>query len=86
LEHLTRHLLKKRLQTETTEMTTDSAMADEAPVEEVQEPVKEVAQEPEVVKAEQSFHQVLKTKFIGGGPEFMGIVLLCLILGLAIRY
>jgi biopolymer transport protein ExbB len=69
---------------ETTEMTTDSAMADEAPVEVVKEPVKEIAQEPEVVKAEQSFHQVLKTKFIEGGPEFMGIVLLCLILGLAI--
>lgn len=31
----------------------------------------------------ESFHQVLKTYFIKGGPEFMGIVLLCLILGLA---
>lgn len=31
-----------------------------------------------------SFHQVLKEFFIKGGPEFMGIVLLCLILGLAI--
>jgi len=35
-------------------------------------------------KVERSFHQVLKEKFIEGGPEFMGIVLLCLILGLAI--
>ncbi|NBG65196.1 MotA/TolQ/ExbB proton channel family protein [Acidiluteibacter ferrifornacis] len=69
---------------DTTEMTTDSAMAEEAAVEEVKEPVKEEVQEPEVVKAEQSFHQILKTKFIEGGPEFMGIVLLCLILGLAI--
>ncbi len=67
---------------DTTEMTTDSAMAEEV-VEEVQEPVKEVIEEPAVV-ADQSFHQVLKTKFIEGGPEFMGIVLLCLILGLAI--
>ncbi|MDB9774928.1 MotA/TolQ/ExbB proton channel family protein [Vicingaceae bacterium] len=67
---------------DTTEMTTDSAMA-EVVVEEVQEPVKEVIEEPAVV-ADQSFHQVLKTKFIEGGPEFMGIVLLCLILGLAI--
>lgn len=33
---------------------------------------------------EQSFHQVLKQKFIEGGPGFMGIVLLCLILGLAL--
>lgn len=30
------------------------------------------------------FHQVLKERFIEGGPEFMGIVLLCLILGLAV--
>jgi biopolymer transport protein ExbB len=30
------------------------------------------------------FHQGLKKRFIEGGPEFMGIVLLCLILGLAI--
>ena len=34
--------------------------------------------------AEESFHQVLKQKFIEGGPGFMGIVLLCLILGLAL--
>jgi biopolymer transport protein ExbB len=34
--------------------------------------------------AGQGIHQVLKTYFIKGGPEFMGIVLLCLILGLAI--
>tara|TARA_B100000963_G_scaffold219821_1_gene191628 strand:+ start:806 stop:1654 length:849 start_codon:yes stop_codon:yes gene_type:complete len=31
-----------------------------------------------------SFHQVIKQKFIEGGPSFMGIVLLCLILGLAL--
>ncbi|WP_121666849.1 MotA/TolQ/ExbB proton channel family protein [Mesonia aquimarina] len=31
-----------------------------------------------------SFHQTLKKRFIEGGPVFMGIVLLCLILGLAI--
>ncbi|WP_298237630.1 MotA/TolQ/ExbB proton channel family protein [uncultured Algibacter sp.] len=33
---------------------------------------------------EASFHQDLKKRFIEGGPGFMGIVLLCLILGLAI--
>jgi len=33
---------------------------------------------------ELGFHQELKNRFIEGGPEFMGIVLLCLILGLAI--
>lgn len=41
----------------------------------------EVALEPE---APTSFHQVLKEKFIEGGPGFMGIVLLALIFGLAI--
>ncbi len=40
-----------------------------------------VADEPEAPK---SFHQVLKEKFIEGGPGFMGIVLLTLIFGLAI--
>ena len=33
---------------------------------------------------ETSFTQEMKTRFIEGGPVFMGIVLLCLILGLAI--
>ena len=32
----------------------------------------------------QGFHQELKKRFMQGGPAFMGIVLLCLILGLAI--
>ncbi|MDO6596454.1 MotA/TolQ/ExbB proton channel family protein [Oceanihabitans sp. 2_MG-2023] len=32
----------------------------------------------------EGFHQELKRRFIEGGPGFMGIVLLCLILGLAI--
>jgi biopolymer transport protein ExbB len=31
-----------------------------------------------------SFHQVLKEKFIEGGPGFMAAILLCLILGLAL--
>ena len=33
---------------------------------------------------ERSFHQQIKEKFIAGGWEFMSIVLICLILGLAI--
>ena len=36
------------------------------------------------VASEVSFTQELKTRFIEGGPSFMGIVLICLILGLAI--
>ncbi len=34
--------------------------------------------------AEKTFHQILKENFIAGGPLFMGIVLVALILGLAI--
>jgi biopolymer transport protein ExbB len=42
--------------------------------------------EEEAAPAEEElgFHQELKKRFIEGGPGFMGIVLLCLILGLAI--
>ncbi|NJX16038.1 MotA/TolQ/ExbB proton channel family protein [Tamlana crocina] len=45
-----------------------------------------VTQEEDTAPAEESlgFHQELKKRFIEGGPGFMGIVLLCLILGLAI--
>jgi biopolymer transport protein ExbB len=35
-------------------------------------------------ETEQTFHQILKQNFIDGGPGFMGIVLVALILGLAI--
>lgn len=71
--------------TETTEMA-DSTVADTSAMEEeVAETTPEVEDTAEeVVEVEQSFHQILKEKFIQGGPEFMGIVLLCLILGLAI--
>ncbi|MDN3491956.1 MotA/TolQ/ExbB proton channel family protein [Winogradskyella bathintestinalis] len=40
--------------------------------------------ETAVAEEDLSFHQELKKRFIEGGPGFMGIVLLCLILGLAI--
>ncbi|PQJ21540.1 MotA/TolQ/ExbB proton channel family protein [Tenacibaculum sp. SG-28] len=42
------------------------------------------AQAEEAAAAEQTFHQVLKQRFIEGDPQFMGIVLVALILGLAI--
>ncbi|WP_298949937.1 MotA/TolQ/ExbB proton channel family protein [uncultured Nonlabens sp.] len=42
-----------------------------------------IQEAPEVIKTE-SFHQVLKKNFIDGGPGFMAIVLVCLILGLAV--
>ena len=38
----------------------------------------------EEAEASKGFTQVLKEQFIQGGPAFMGIVLLCLILGLAV--
>ena len=40
--------------------------------------------EEEAAPADASFTQELKKRFIEGGPGFMGIVLICLILGLAI--
>ena len=62
-----------------TEEVVDRAVAvEEAPAE-----LEEVATQ-EVVEESASFHQVIKQKFIEGGPGFMGIVLLCLILGLAL--
>ena len=45
---------------------------------------KTTVEETPVVEGNRSFHQVIKQKFIEGGPSFMGIVLLCLILGLAL--
>ncbi|NAS32167.1 MotA/TolQ/ExbB proton channel family protein [Flavobacteriaceae bacterium R38] len=41
-------------------------------------------QDDSAAEADKSFHQVLKERFIEGGAGFMGIVLLCLILGLAV--
>ncbi|MDG5490787.1 MotA/TolQ/ExbB proton channel family protein [Psychroserpens sp. SPM9] len=40
--------------------------------------------DPVAAEEDKSFTQVVKERFIEGGPFFMGIVLLCLILGLAI--
>ncbi|RLJ65545.1 biopolymer transport protein ExbB [Lacinutrix venerupis] len=42
------------------------------------------AAQDDAAEPELTFHQELKKRFIEGGPGFMGIVLLCLILGLAI--
>lgn len=79
---------------ETTEMAAEEAAADSSAEEadamaeeEVAAPAEEAAEEPaEVLEEveEQGFHQVLKQKFIEGGAEFMGIVLIVLILGLAL--
>ena len=63
----------KAAETETTVSATESA------VEEQPAAVEQPAPAPE-----QSFHQVLKTKYIEGGVGWMTPILLCLILGLAL--
>ncbi|MCC5917076.1 MAG: MotA/TolQ/ExbB proton channel family protein [Cryomorphaceae bacterium] len=73
----------EQAEVETTEMaeevdTNASAETETAPVTTPDEDGKEEAKE------RLTFHQIIKQKFIEGGPEFMGIVLLVLILGLAI--
>ena len=57
-----------------------SAQEDSVPVaSEVTSLADLTAAQPEV-----PLHQALKTKFIEGGPEFMSLIILCLILGLAL--
>ncbi|PJA07199.1 MAG: flagellar motor protein MotA [Flavobacteriales bacterium CG_4_10_14_0_2_um_filter_32_8] len=61
----------------------DSNAAEPAKVADAPAPTEDVAKD--VAPAEDmSFTQVIKQKFIEGGPGFMGIVLVCFILGLAI--
>ena len=71
---------------EQTDADTTAVEAEEepAPVESAQ--VVEDAEDPFAAATddERGFHQKVKEKFIEGGWDFMGIVLLCLILGLAI--
>ena len=67
-------------QTEENEaVTTEEDAPEAAPAE--NEPADEVEESTE---EEASGHEVLKKKFIEGGPAFMALPLLCLILGLAI--
>ncbi|QTN38026.1 MotA/TolQ/ExbB proton channel family protein [Cryomorphaceae bacterium] len=79
--------------TDNTEMVADSAATDSvAAIEDEAEeeaPAAAEAEDTEMMEAaaaegERGFHQIVKQKFIEGGATFMGIVLVCLILGLAI--
>ncbi len=63
------------------ETDTTAVVADTVVEETVAEETVAMEAEPE---APLTFHEVLKEQFIEGGPAFMGIVLLVLILGLAI--
>lgn len=57
---------------------------EEEQAEEEVAPIQVIEDENEAAAERDTFHQILKKKFIEGGPEFMGIVLIVLILGLAI--
>ena len=71
----------------TTELMDDESMEEaEMDTVPVDEEIAEEVVEEEVAPVEEGtiWHKTIKIKFIEGGPGFMGIVLLCLILGLAI--
>jgi biopolymer transport protein ExbB len=68
------------LAADSTELVSSDSLAAAEPeevIEETPDVYEEVADDP-------GFHQIVKEQFIAGGWEFMGIVLLCLILGLAV--
>ncbi len=70
--------------TENMENADTTAVVEEAPAEEpaqIEDVAPQTLQAPET---DDTFHQQVKTKFIEGGWQFMGSVLLCLIIGLAI--
>lgn len=71
---------------DTTSMMTEEA--DTTTMEEMEEaaqPAPETVMDDVIEDEEEAtFHQIVKEQFIDGGPTFMGIVLLCLILGLAV--
>jgi biopolymer transport protein ExbB len=69
------------------EANTEQAVTAEAASEEAAEEVaetEEVAEADSKMEESSSISQAIKTKFIEGGPEFMALVLICLILGLAL--
>ena len=71
-------------QEETVDSTT-AAVTEQVAEEPVVEETPAVVESADETAAEEvSFTQELKQRFIEGGPGFMGIVLICLILGLAI--
>jgi len=62
----------------------DQVAEEAAPAEEVAEAPAPAAKEEVAEEKEVGLHQQLKQKFIEGGAGFMGVVVLCLILGLAL--
>jgi biopolymer transport protein ExbB len=72
-------LVAQDTETTDTEMATDTAAAEVA---QVSDNVVNTMEEP--AAEEKGFQQVLKEQFIAGDWRFMGIVLLCLVFGLAL--
>tara|TARA_B100001057_G_scaffold288955_1_gene289049 strand:- start:652 stop:1188 length:537 start_codon:yes stop_codon:yes gene_type:complete len=66
------------------EDTSSTAMMDSSSEETSNIQIIEEEEIEEVIEESQSFHYAIKDQFIQGGWQFMGIVLLCLILGLAV--
>ena len=71
---------EEQAQTEQTEQTVSPEQPEVAPAETVEEitPAVETAAEPK------TFRESIKKQFIDGGPAFMGIVLIILLIGMAI--
>ena len=69
---------------QTTDETLEEAETDTVATEEFVEEVADLEEEVLASAEEKSLHKQIKLKFIEGTPEFMGSVLLCLILGLAL--
>jgi biopolymer transport protein ExbB len=69
---------------DTTAVEQDSTAVEQEDPTETEEVVADETETEAEVEKDLGFHQELKKRFIEGGPTFMGIVLLCLILGLAI--
>ena len=68
----------------TTVEAADTTAVAEEPAEEPAEVETSAPQTLQAPETGDTFHQQVKTKFIEGGWQFMGAVLLCLIIGLAI--
>ena len=70
-------------ESDSTKMVSEDSTAVQEVMEEVVEtPAPAMVEDEPIV--EETFHQTVKEQFIAGGWQFMGIVLLCLILGLAV--
>jgi biopolymer transport protein ExbB len=81
------YTVAQEAETQETALVADDStamMEEEAAMEAEEAPVQAAPAKEEKVVVEQSMHQVLKQKFIEGGPMFMSVVLICLILGLAL--